>query len=428
MATHAKRKLTDRFVHAVKPPIEGRDSYPDTEVPHFMLRVTASGTKSYALNLRWPGTGEAAKRTVADATKVSLADARKMARDQLSLVEQGIDPREQERRQAEAEARQRGVLFEAVVDDYCAEHLARLRRGEKDGQDIRRELVSRWRGRPITEITRDDVLAVVEEIKAKGKFAMAHLTLNHAKRLWRWAIHQPSWRYGITTNPTREVSPAIAIGKKAQRDRVLTDAELAATWHALAKMQDPAARCLQLIMLTGMRREEAAQLSWKEVDLDGERMITLPAARFKSGVKFAIPLSDDAMALLRGIKRGKAAHFVFSNDEGETAVNGWSQFMKKLRSSVAENLGDEPEQSWSPHDLRRTVRTSLSRLRVSQEIAELAIGHVRVGLVGRYNLWEAMDERREAFVAWADFLRKIVTPAPAGKVLTMKPARRRARA
>ena len=385
----------------------------------------ASGTKGYALNRRWPGDGEATKRTYGDASITALADARAKARDDLALVEKGIDPREQKRREAEAEARQRGVLFEAVVDDYCAEHLARLRRGEKDGQDIRRELVSRWHGRPVTEITRDDVLAVVEAIKAKGKFATAHLILNHAKRLWRWAIHQPSWRYGITSNPTREISPQLAIGRKKTRDRVLTDAELAATWRALAKMQDPAARCLQLVMLTGMRREEAAQLSWKEVDLDGERVITLPAQRFKSGVKFAVPLSDDAVTLLRSIERGKSGQFVFSNDGGATAVNGWSQFMKKLHPLVAAELGHEPEESWSPHDIRRTVRTSLSRLRVPREVAELCIGHVKVGLVATYDLWEAMPERREAFVAWADFLRGLITPAPEGKLVTMKRPRRK---
>jgi integrase len=278
----------------------------------------------------------------------------------------------------------------------------------------------------VASISRDDVLNMVEEIKAKGNLATAHLVLSHAKRLWRWAIHQPSTRYGITTNPTREISPKLAIGKKSQRDRVLSDDELRAAWGALARMDDPAARCLQLIMLTGMRREEAAQLSWKEVDLE-ERLITLPAQRFKSGVKFAIPLCDDAVTLLRGLARGDRGDFVFSNWGGVIAVNGWSQFMRELRSLVAEELGHEPEESWSPHDVRRTVRTSFSRLRVPREISELAIGHVKVGLVRAYDLWEAMDERREAFDKWAELLRSIITPPPpAGTVVQMK--RRRARA
>ena len=130
------------------------------------------------------------------------------------------------------------------------------------------------------------------------------------------------------------------------------------------------------------------------------------------------------MALLRGIKRGKRGVFVFSNDEGETAINGWSQFMNKLHPLVAKELGHEPDKSWSPHDLRRTVRTSLSRLRVPREIAELAIGHVKVGLIAAYDLWEAMDERREAFDKWGELLRTIVTPPQPGTVVQMKGRRR----
>jgi integrase len=419
-----KKKLTTRFVASVKPAASGeRDEYRDTEVRAFALRVTDRGKKSYIMDLRWPGSTAPAKRTIGDAGIMPLADARAIGREWLELVEKGIDPEAVKKQREAAEARDRAITFEAVAEDYIREGLADKRRGPKDAQEIRRELISRWRRRPVTQITRDDVLELVEAIKARGKFAMAHLILSHAKRLWRWAIHQPSKRYGITINPTREISPKIAIGKKAQRDRVLSDAELAMVWRALSQMGDPAARCLQLIMLTGARREEAARLSWKEVDLD-ERLITLPAARFKSGVKFAIPLADDGIALLRRLERGDHGDFVFSNDDGKTAVNGWSSFMEKLRSLVAAEAGHEPEQSWSPHDLRRTVRTNLSRLRVPREIAELAIGHVKVGLVARYDLWEAMDERREAFDKWAELLRTIITPPEPGTVVQMKRRRR----
>ena len=414
------KKLTPRFIASVKPAAPGtRLEIRDTETRAFALRVTDRGKKSFVMDLRWPGSKTPAKRTIGDADVMSLADARAIARGWLELVAKGVDPKAAKRQQEAEEARERAITFGAVAEDYCREHLAKLRRGAKDAQEIRRELVSRWGKRPVTQLTRDDVLQMVEEIKARGNLATAHLVLSHAKRLWRWAIHQPSTSYGITTNPTREISPKFAIGKKSQRDRVLSDGELAAAWHVLARMEDPAARCLQLITLTGMRREEAAQLSWKEVDLE-ERLITLPAARFKSGVKFAIPLSDDAVALLRGLERGDRGNFVFSNWGGAIAVNGWSQFMRGLRPLVAEELGHEPEESWSPHDIRRTVRTSFSRLRVPREISELAIGHVKVGLVRAYDLWEAMDERREAFDKWAELLRSIITPPQPGTVVQIK--------
>ena len=78
---------------------------------------------------------------------------------------------------------------------------------------------------------------------------------------------------------------------------------------------------------------------------------------------------------------------------------------------VAEELGHEPE-PFVIHDLRRTVRTRLSQLRVSPEIAELVIGHGRKGITRVYDQHEALDERREALELWAARLRSIVTPPP----------------
>jgi len=372
------------------------------------------------MNMRWPGGTMSIRRKIGDAAVMPLAEARDIAREWLRLVEKGDDPEKGKKQREAEEARARAVPFEVVAEAYIAEWLVDKKRGAKDAQEIRRELVSRWRGRPVTQITRDDILVAVEAVKARGKLATAHLVLSHAKRIWRWALHQPSSRYGITENPTREVSPQLAIGQKAHRDRVLSDAELLITWRTLASMVEPEAHCLQLIMLTGMRRGEAEGLTWKEVDLDGERLITLQAARFKSNVKFAYPLSNDAVTLLRGIERGKRGDFVFSNNGGVSAISGWSRFVDKLRKLVAEEIGREPDVNWSPHDIRRTVMSNLSRLRVRQEIAELAIGHVKTGLVKAYNTWEAMDERREAFEAWASLLRTLVTPPQPGKVVTME--------
>jgi integrase len=424
--TTKQLELSTRFVASVKPAAPGkRDEYRDTVVKNFALRVTDRGAKTYLLNMRWPGGKMTIRRRIGDAGSMPLAEARDIAREWLRLAEKGIDPEVAKKQRAAEEARARATPFEMVAEDYIAEWLSTKRRGAKDAQEIRRELVSRWRGKPVTKITRDDVLAAVEAVKARGKLATAHLILSHAKRIWRWALHQPSTRYGITDNPTREVSPMLAIGQKATRDRVLSDAELGATWRALASMDEPEARCLQLIMLTSMRRGEAEALSWKEVDLDGERLITLPAPRFKSEVKFCYPLSDDAVTLLRSIEHGRRGDYVFSNDDGVSAISSWSRFVYKLHQLIAEELGSKPDVSWSPHDIRRTVRSNLSRLRVPREIAELCIGHVKTGLVARYDVWEAMEERREAFAAWASFLKTIVTPPEReGKVVHIK--RRRA--
>jgi integrase len=78
---------------------------------------------------------------------------------------------------------------------------------------------------------------------------------------------------------------------------------------------------------------------------------------------------------------------------------------------AAKALGRAPA-PWQLHDLRRTVRTRLSQLRVSTEVAELVIGHALKGLHAVYNQHDFLDERREALELWAARLRSIVTPPP----------------
>ena len=84
------------------------------------------------------------RRTIGDAAMMTLADARKIAREWLALVEKGIDPREKAREEAEAEARERAITFASVAEDYISEFLADKRRGAKSAQEIRRDVVPAW--------------------------------------------------------------------------------------------------------------------------------------------------------------------------------------------------------------------------------------------------------------------------------------------
>lgn len=72
-----------------------------------------------------------------------------------------------------------------------------------------------------------------------------------------------------------------------------------------------------------------------------------------------------------------------------------------------------PDKGWVNHDLRRTVRTRLSKLRVNADVAELVIGHTLKGLIAVYDQHAYLDERREALELWEENLRSIVTPPPA---------------
>ena len=67
---------------------------------------------------------------------------------------------------------------------------------------------------------------------------------------------------------------------------------------------------------------------------------------------------------------------------------------------------------WTNHDLRRTLRSGLSRLRIDHDVAEAILAHVKMGIVGTYERYDLLDEKRDALERWAARLREIVSPPP----------------
>jgi integrase len=415
------RKLTPAFVKSVKPaPAGKRLEIRDTEVAHFALRITDRGTKSFIVAKRWPGAKMTIKRTIGDAGVMSLADARKVARSWLELAEKGIDPQVQARKEAEAEARDRGTTFAALAEDFIREDLADKRRGGADAREIRREILPRWGKLPATSINAGHVIELAKELKHKA--ATGRLVLSHTKRIFAWALHEHDKvhgnRYGLTGNPAADISPRRLFGEKRPRERNLDDDELRALLVACREIPYPIGPCVELLLLTGCRREEISGARWEEVDLDKRRFV-VPPERFKSGVSHIVPLGIDATALLEKLPR-HAGPFIFSTS-GERPINGWSKAKGEIDRVMARELGREPEH-WVLHDLRHTIRTRMAALGVDDNVAEMVLGHAKRGLGRVYNEHRYEEEMRAAYEKWAELLRAIVAPPEPGKVIPLKRA------
>ena len=234
-----------------------------------------------------------------------------------------------------------------------------------------------------------------------------------------------SIKYGLEIDPFAGVKQKKLFGQKLPKDRTLDDEEIAVAWRVIDEFDEPASMALKLMFYTGLRVEDASTLRWETVDLK-ERTITLTRDEFKSEVKFKIPLVDGAVTLLRSIKRGKKGDFVFSarGADGAKPINGWGPYFAKLRVRLQKELG-KPKTNWSSHDVRRTVRTNLSRLRVNTEVKELALGHIKKALIATYDVWDFFDERREAFEKWETLLHSIVTPPTAATVTNIGASRKK---
>jgi integrase len=178
--------------------------------------------------------------------------------------------------------------------------------------------------------------------------------------------------------------------------------------------------------LTGARRDEVADLEWREVDLD-RAVWTLPAERAKNGREHSIPLCDKAIEILRSLPRIERSKFVFTTS-GQNPVSGFDYWKKALDRTMAKlaEEGASPIPGWVLHDLRRTVATNLQRLGVRLEVTEAVLNHIagsRAGIVGIYQRHDYAAEKRQALDAWARRLEAIVSGETASNVVELAKAR-----
>jgi integrase len=190
------------------------------------------------------------------------------------------------------------------------------------------------------------------------------------------------------------------------RDRVLSDAEIVAFWHAASTLGEPLGPLLQLLLLTGARRSEAAGLRRAEVSADGATW-TIPSTRTKNGRAHQVPLPPLARGILAGIKPiAGPADFVFTRD-GRTAIGNWSS--TKLRLDAA--MGEPTPAAWVIHDLRRTAATGMAEIGVAPHIVEACLNHVsgaKASVAGIYNRAAYAAEKKAALERWASHVEDLV--------------------
>ena len=413
----SKRVLNDRTLKALKPAKEGqRYEVMDAIVPGLGVRVTERGTKTFMLVARFPGSTNPTRRALGEYGALSLEKARTKARHWHELINAGVDPAAEVLRQKQDEQRKRVGTFAAVAADFIAEKLSTERRGHDAELMICNEFLPRWGERPIGDITAQDVVVVVKAAKARGATYMAHSLLATARRLFSWAIDQQA--YGLQTSPCDRLKPKSIIGEKRPRERVLSDDELRAFWRATADMEYPYGPLARMLLLTGARHRELSEATWAEFDLKA-KVWTVPQERHKSASGHRVPLTDDVIALLESLPRFKTGQHLFSTTFGEKPTMIGGKIKTRIDARMSEELGSTLK-PWVIHDLRRTLRTHLSALRIPDHIAEMVIGHGRQGLQRVYAQHRYLDEMREALTLWAGRLRSIVEPPPANVVAIKK--------
>ncbi len=396
--------LTDVGIRKLATPATRRE-VPDGKVTGLYLVLQPSGRKSWALRFR--ANGKPVKLTIGGYPTIGLGEARRRAQEALGELSGGRNPAAEKRAArtaAKAERETAADRVERVVDLFIERHAkAKTRDWRNTKGMLDSEIVRRWKGRRLSEITRPHVVALLDEVIDRGAPVRANRVFAEFRNMSKWALA----RGMIDRNPCDGLSSPT---NETRRDRVLTDDEVRLVWQAAEAIGWHFRAIARLLLLTGARRDEVGEMRWSEVDLQAKTW-TLPPARTKNKRQHEIPLSDDAVAIIKALPRveGKPG-FVFTTT-GRTPVSGFSRAKRQIDAAVLKARDGSAPEHWTLHDLRRTVATNLQKLGVRLEVTESALNHVsgsRGGIVGVYQRHEYAAEKREALDAWATRLRTIV--------------------
>ena len=264
---------------------------------------------------------------------------------------------------------------------------------------IEHEFVKRWGARPVTDIMPEECAAAIRAIVKRGAPYQAHNALGYLRRLYTWAIG--THEFGVTASPVAALRPVDLIGKREARERVLTDDELRAVW--MAELGYPYGPLIRLMILTGQREREVADMAWSEIDFDNA-VWTIPAVRMKGGRTHRCRWRPTRWRCCVSLPRFAGA-FVFTTTAGAKPVNGFSKVKARLDKLSGVS-------AWVFHDLRRSMRTHLSALAIEDRVREQMIAHAQPGLHRVYDQHAYSDEKRRGFQLWEQRLRGILNPAP----------------
>ncbi|URL26631.1 tyrosine-type recombinase/integrase [Enterobacter kobei] len=392
------------------------------------LRVScgATGVKSFFYRYTSPLTGKLAQVKIGNFPQTSLAAARLKLHELKLLRQEGRCPatelkKDKLQRAIEAEqAKIPELTVQGLVELYLTERIED--RKTKDGKiipgarkpkgqaEVRRTLygdaVKSLGTRNAAEITRQDVINLINGIVARGATVQAGNVLRELSLAYEFAI-------GLGRFDDSFANPAL-LAKSSLRQtrikltngrgtRVLSEDELAKflKWLPGSAYTPTIKNVLRLTLWTGCRTGEVCNMAWSDVDLEKG---TIYLRETKTGVERYVQLSTQAIDFL-SVLRLNSDKYLFPSTRTRLPIQQKYLTESAWRLRESGQMLDIP--SWTPHDLRRTVRTGLSRFQCPNEVAEAILGHTKGGMEGIYNLYKYDSECKRWLQVWANYLETV---------------------
>jgi integrase len=390
---HMPSSLTDAVVSGAKPQ-KGQSGWreiSDGGCRGLLLLVSPKGEKAWGV--RFKVAGKRQRHTLGGYPAVSLNEARKRARDYLSAARDGARPEEVDARRKAAT-----MTTTDAHDEYIKAMAATLRPHTKRLKEdmFKHHIEPKLGRRLVASIGKIDIAELAESVVAKGLTTQANRVYSEIMALLRWC-EQKGYVAGVPAIRRRDIRK-VGAAKEKPRARTLDDTELAALWNMVGGMGDLTRDFTRLLILTGQRLSEVREMRWDEVDRDNALWV-IPADRYKTGIDQVVPLSDAVMAILNSRWTEGLKGYVLAGTKEGQAFNGHTSAMKRIHKKIIKNEG-KADFTW--HDLRRTMRSGLSRLGIDDQTAEMVLGHMPQGMQKVYDMHDRVDERRDALKKWAE--------------------------
>jgi len=378
-------KLTDAHVRNLKPRAA---RYEVWESRGFGVRVTPQGVKTFVFLYRFQG--KPRRLSLGNYPRMSLAEAHKGFAEAREMLAQGIDPG------TKAVAERQEERKAPTVADLAAEYLEkwakpRKRSWQADRRILNLDVVPAWGQRKARDISRRDVIRLLDGIIDRGAPIMANRTLAVIRKMFNFAV----------SRDIVPASPCMAIQAPApeqRRDRVLTTDEIRAFWHGLegAKMAEGTKLALKLQLVTAQRKGEIISAAWDEIDL-AEGWWVIPAQKSKNRLPHRVPLSPLAVGLLQAAKAlAGDSPWVFPSPRGDNHITA-EAVDHALRRPGLEHLGF----TFVPHDLRRTSASCMTgSCGIPRLVVSKILNHVERGVTAVYDRHSYDSQKRQALEAW----------------------------
>ena len=348
-----------------------------------------------------------------------LAEVRDAARECRRQLREGIDPIAA-RRDAKAAAVEAGeITFKVMAQRYIAAHKDTWRNAKHAEQwpsTLEAYVYPIMGERPVASVSVADVLAVLEPIwwekpetasRVRGRI---ETVLDYAaSRHLRTGENPARWRGHL-----QHSLPARAKVAKVEHHAALPWAELPRVMGRLMESKGTSALCLRFLILTAARSNEARGVTWGEIDLDA-KVWSVPDNRMKGGLDHRVPLSAPVLEILKALAP-------LGTSPDKLVFEGGKKEKPLSDVAVTKALSTAGADDYTVHGLRSTFRDwCAERTAYPREVCEAALAHVNKDKVeAAYARTDHFEQRCRLMADWAAYA---MSPAPAGKVVSIGKAR-----